>query len=66
MTSVLLSKDVKLDDFFSLICFSIWKVSQNWREIIVQDKIADGRRKLYIKHLKEEAGVRFISKVTSF
>ncbi|PKU40649.1 f-box only protein 43 [Limosa lapponica baueri] len=35
---------------------SIWKVSKNWREIIVQDKSADKRRKLYIKHLKEEAG----------
>ncbi|PKK34423.1 F-box protein 43 [Columba livia] len=34
---------------------SIWKVSKNWREIIVQDKNADKRRKLYIKHLKEEA-----------
>uniref|UniRef100_A0A8D0F4J1 F-box only protein 43 n=1 Tax=Strix occidentalis caurina TaxID=311401 RepID=A0A8D0F4J1_STROC len=33
---------------------SIWKVSKNWREIIVQDKSADERRKLYIKHLKEE------------
>ncbi|NXK29252.1 FBX43 protein, partial [Arenaria interpres] len=35
---------------------SIWKVSKNWREIIVQDKSADKRRMLYIKHLKEEAG----------
>ncbi|KFQ51568.1 PREDICTED: F-box only protein 43 [Nestor notabilis] len=35
---------------------SIWKVSKSWREIIVQDKSADKRRKLYIKHLKEEAG----------
>ncbi|NWU50642.1 FBX43 protein, partial [Dromas ardeola] len=35
---------------------SIWKVSKNWREIIVQDKSADKRRKLYIKQLKEEAG----------
>ncbi|NWS43435.1 FBX43 protein, partial [Probosciger aterrimus] len=40
---------------------SIWKVSKNWREIIVQDKSADKRRKLYIKHLKEEAGVRISS-----
>ncbi|KFQ30216.1 PREDICTED: F-box only protein 43 [Merops nubicus] len=38
---------------------SIWKVSKNWREIIVQDKSADERRKLYIKHLKEEAGECF-------
>ncbi|NWX20899.1 FBX43 protein, partial [Aegotheles bennettii] len=35
---------------------SIWKVSKNWREIVVQDKSADMRRKLYIKQLKEEAG----------
>ncbi|XP_010187308.1 PREDICTED: F-box only protein 43 [Mesitornis unicolor] len=39
---------------------SIWKVSKNWREIIVQDKSADNRRKLYIKHLKEEAGEYFL------
>ncbi|NWX46324.1 FBX43 protein, partial [Steatornis caripensis] len=35
---------------------SVWKVSKIWREIIVQDKSADKRRKLYIKRLKEEAG----------
>ncbi|NWW79124.1 FBX43 protein, partial [Climacteris rufus] len=34
---------------------STWKVSKSWREIIVQDKSADKRRKLYIKQLKEEA-----------
>ncbi|NXP55518.1 FBX43 protein, partial [Heliornis fulica] len=39
---------------------SIWKVSKTWREIIMQDKVADKRRKLYIKHLKEEAGVYFL------
>ncbi|KAF1526236.1 F-box only protein 43, partial [Eudyptula albosignata] len=39
---------------------SIWKVSKNWREIIVQDKSADKRRKLYIKHLKEEDGEYFL------
>ncbi|NXU74840.1 FBX43 protein, partial [Oreotrochilus melanogaster] len=39
---------------------SIWKVSKNWREIIVQDKSADVRRKLYIKHLKDEAGEDFL------
>ncbi|KAM9278876.1 F-box only protein 43 [Cariama cristata] len=38
----------------------IWNVSKNWREIIVQDKSADKRRKLYIKHLKEEAGEYFL------
>ncbi|NXF02779.1 FBX43 protein, partial [Smithornis capensis] len=35
---------------------SIWKVSKNWREIVVQDKSADKRRKLYIKQLKEDDG----------
>ncbi|NXD79836.1 FBX43 protein, partial [Halcyon senegalensis] len=39
---------------------SIWKVSKNWREIIAQDKSAYERRKLYIKHLKEEAGEYFL------
>uniref|UniRef100_A0A669PNZ5 F-box only protein 43 n=1 Tax=Phasianus colchicus TaxID=9054 RepID=A0A669PNZ5_PHACC len=34
---------------------SIWKVSKNWREIIVQDKRADRRRKSYMKQLKEDA-----------
>lgn len=57
---------MKVGNFFSFVCYSIWKVSKNWREIIVQDKSADKRRKLYIKHLKEEAGVRFVSKVIFF
>ncbi|NWI93485.1 FBX43 protein, partial [Pitta sordida] len=35
---------------------SICKVSKNWREIVVQDKSADQRRKLYMKQLKEEDG----------
>ncbi|KFZ47602.1 F-box only protein 43 [Antrostomus carolinensis] len=39
---------------------SIWKVSKSWREIIVQDKSADKRRKLYIKQLKEEAEEHFL------
>ncbi|XP_005445433.2 F-box only protein 43 [Falco biarmicus] len=40
---------------------SIWKVSKTWREIIVQDKSADKRRKSYIEqHLKEEAGEYFL------
>ncbi|NXQ42554.1 FBX43 protein, partial [Catharus fuscescens] len=34
---------------------SIWKVSKSWREIIVQDRIADKRRKLYTKQLNEAA-----------
>uniref|UniRef100_A0A8C7A2M9 F-box only protein 43 n=1 Tax=Nothoprocta perdicaria TaxID=30464 RepID=A0A8C7A2M9_NOTPE len=32
---------------------NIWKVSKNWREIVIQDKNADKRRKSYMKHLKE-------------
>ncbi|NXS62626.1 FBX43 protein, partial [Brachypteracias leptosomus] len=39
---------------------SIWKVSKNWREIVAQDKSADERRKLYIKHLKEAAWEYFL------
>ncbi|XP_050171133.1 F-box only protein 43 [Myiozetetes cayanensis] len=35
---------------------SIWKVSKSWREIVIQDKRADKKRKLYIKQQKEEAG----------
>ncbi|NXQ60629.1 FBX43 protein, partial [Anthoscopus minutus] len=34
---------------------SIWKVSKSWREIIIQDRSADKRRKLYTKQLKEAA-----------
>ncbi|NXU40784.1 FBX43 protein, partial [Drymodes brunneopygia] len=34
---------------------SIWKVSKSWREIVVQDRSADKRRKLYTKQLKEAA-----------
>ncbi|RLW13224.1 hypothetical protein DV515_00000437, partial [Chloebia gouldiae] len=34
---------------------SIWKVSKSWREIIVQDRSADKRRKLHTKQLKEAA-----------
>ncbi|NXQ30520.1 FBX43 protein, partial [Alaudala cheleensis] len=34
---------------------SIWKVSKSWREIIVEDRSADKRRKLYTKQLKEAA-----------
>ncbi|KAJ7397812.1 F-box only protein 43 [Pitangus sulphuratus] len=39
---------------------SIWKVSKSWREIVVQDKRADKKRKLYIKQQKEEAGVTLV------
>ncbi|XP_054125740.1 F-box only protein 43 [Melozone crissalis] len=34
---------------------SIWKVSKSWREIIVQDRNADKRRKLYTKQPKQAA-----------
>ncbi|XP_005517046.1 PREDICTED: F-box only protein 43 [Pseudopodoces humilis] len=34
---------------------SIWKVSKSWQEIIIQDRSADKRRKLYTKQLKEAA-----------
>ncbi|XP_077207914.1 F-box only protein 43 [Paroedura picta] len=34
---------------------SMWEVSKNWREIVVQDKHANQRRKLYIKQLRTEA-----------
>uniref|UniRef100_A0A8C8S3N1 F-box only protein 43 n=1 Tax=Pelusios castaneus TaxID=367368 RepID=A0A8C8S3N1_9SAUR len=36
---------------------SVWKVSKNWREIVIQDKNAYQRRKLYIKQLKAEGGL---------
>ncbi|KAF6323292.1 F-box protein 43 [Rhinolophus ferrumequinum] len=34
---------------------SVWKVSRNWREIIVQDKKANRRRKFYITQLKTDS-----------
>ncbi|NWI13236.1 FBX43 protein, partial [Crypturellus soui] len=40
---------------------NIWKVSKNWREIVIQDKSADKRRKSYMKHLKEAAAVDFLN-----
>ncbi|KAM8966241.1 F-box only protein 43 [Pelodytes ibericus] len=36
------------------IC-SIWKVSNEWREIILQDKSSYQRRKVYLRKLKDEA-----------
>ncbi|KAK9403125.1 F-box only protein 43 [Crotalus adamanteus] len=35
--------------------YSMWKVSRNWREIVVHDKHANRRRKLYIKQLRVDA-----------
>ncbi|XP_006192876.1 F-box only protein 43 [Camelus ferus] len=34
---------------------SVWKVSRNWREIIVQDKKANRRRKFHITQLKTDS-----------
>ncbi|KAL2767016.1 F-box only protein 43 [Daubentonia madagascariensis] len=34
---------------------SVWKVSRNWREIVVQDKRANRRRKFYILQLKTDS-----------
>ncbi|XP_013916311.1 PREDICTED: F-box only protein 43-like [Thamnophis sirtalis] len=36
---------------------SMWKVSKNWQEIVVHDKHANRRRKLYIKQLRADAKV---------
>ncbi|XP_053104751.1 F-box only protein 43 isoform X2 [Hemicordylus capensis] len=36
---------------------SMWKVSKNWQQIVIQDKHANRRRKLYIKQLRAEAKV---------
>uniref|UniRef100_F6QEL4 F-box only protein 43 n=1 Tax=Ornithorhynchus anatinus TaxID=9258 RepID=F6QEL4_ORNAN len=33
---------------------SVWRVSRNWREIVIQDKKANRRRKYYITHLKRK------------
>ncbi|XP_020824943.1 F-box only protein 43 [Phascolarctos cinereus] len=34
---------------------SVWRVSKNWREIVVQDKKANQRRKDYIQELKADS-----------
>uniref|UniRef100_A0A452DW60 F-box only protein 43 n=2 Tax=Capra hircus TaxID=9925 RepID=A0A452DW60_CAPHI len=41
-----------LDSLTAESLCSVWKVSRNWREIIVQDKKANRRRKLHITQLK--------------
>lgn len=41
------------------LSFSMWKVSKNWREIVVHDKHANRRRKLYIKQLRADAKVTY-------
>ncbi|KAI5170193.1 F-Box Only Protein 43 [Manis pentadactyla] len=44
-----------LDSLTAESLCSVWKVSRNWREIIVQDKKANQRRKFYIAQLKTES-----------
>uniref|UniRef100_G3T3Q8 F-box only protein 43 n=2 Tax=Loxodonta africana TaxID=9785 RepID=G3T3Q8_LOXAF len=34
---------------------SVWRVSRNWREIVIQDKKANRRRKFYITQLKTDS-----------
>ncbi|XP_066228574.1 F-box only protein 43 [Saccopteryx leptura] len=46
---------VVLDSLTAESLCSVWKVSRNWREIIVQDKKANQRRKFYITQLKTDA-----------
>ncbi|MBZ3891208.1 F-box only protein 43 [Sciurus carolinensis] len=41
-----------LDSLTAESLYSVWKVSKNWREIVVQDKKANRRRKFYITQLK--------------
>nr|KAF6426313.1 F-box protein 43 [Molossus molossus] len=43
---------VVLDSLTTESLCSVWKVSRDWREIIVQDKKANERRKFYITQLK--------------
>ncbi|XP_032466325.1 F-box only protein 43 [Phocoena sinus] len=44
-----------LDSLAAESLCSIWKVSRNWREIIIQDKKADQRRKFHITQLKTDS-----------
>nr|XP_020770293.1 F-box only protein 43 [Odocoileus virginianus texanus] len=44
-----------LDSLTAESLCSVWKVSRNWREIIVQDKKANRRRKLHITQLKTDS-----------
>ncbi|XP_016053975.1 PREDICTED: F-box only protein 43 isoform X2 [Miniopterus natalensis] len=46
---------VVLDSLTAESLCSVWKVSRNWRQIIVQDKKANQRRKFYITRLKTDA-----------
>uniref|UniRef100_A0A8C3WQM0 F-box only protein 43 n=1 Tax=Catagonus wagneri TaxID=51154 RepID=A0A8C3WQM0_9CETA len=44
-----------LDSLTAESLCSVWKVSRNWREIIVQDKRANQRRKFHITRLKADS-----------
>ncbi|XP_037359141.1 F-box only protein 43 isoform X2 [Talpa occidentalis] len=44
-----------LDSLTAESLCSVWKVSRNWREIIVQDKKANKKRKLYMTQLKTDS-----------
>ncbi|XP_070078507.1 regulator of G-protein signaling 22 isoform X4 [Equus caballus] len=44
-----------LDSLTTESLCSVWKVSRNWREIVVQDKKANQRRKFYITKLKMDS-----------
>ncbi|KAG8524058.1 F-box only protein 43, partial [Galemys pyrenaicus] len=44
-----------LDSLTAESLCSVWKVSRNWREIIVQDKKANKKRKLYMTQLKADS-----------
>ncbi|XP_012499050.1 PREDICTED: F-box only protein 43 [Propithecus coquereli] len=44
-----------LDSLTAESLCSVWKVSRNWREIVVQDKRANRRRKFYITQLKTDS-----------
>uniref|UniRef100_H0WYF5 F-box only protein 43 n=1 Tax=Otolemur garnettii TaxID=30611 RepID=H0WYF5_OTOGA len=44
-----------LDSLTAESLCSVWKVSRNWREIVIQDKRANRRRKFYIIQLKTDS-----------
>ncbi|XP_036903729.1 F-box only protein 43 [Sturnira hondurensis] len=46
---------VVLDSLTAESLCSAWKVSRNWREIIVQDRKANQRRKFYITQMKTDS-----------
>ncbi|KAM6171786.1 F-box only protein 43 [Erethizon dorsatum] len=46
---------VVLDSLTAESLYSVWNVSRNWREIVVQDKRANRRRKCYITQLKADS-----------